>query len=227
MVLSELIEEVRSEVRDTDGEWITDIDIVRWLNHAKRDIAQRLKLISHTIVGTCTQTPYIIYPTAESYAQTGDTDGPLLVEIQNLIIGSRSVVEWVDDTEFDKWKLNFVSPAGYYGRVWEDKIEVYPAPGATTAYTLRYYAQPNQYDPDAFVGTEASGIPAEFDTKLVYYACFRAKLKSEELGSADRYQAFYELGLPAHPLGKQRVNPGPINIGFKKGPFDTNDAWHF
>lgn len=107
-------------------------------------------------------------------------------------------------------------------RIFNESIVLYPTPTAGSSYTLQYIKKPTALS----AGGDIPAIPEELHTKLVYYACARAKYVEGEDEKGDRWMAFYEDGLPPPSLASKRNMPGPLSLIPAPGVFDTSDSRH-
>lgn len=201
--LAALRDRVRSNVRDSEGTFVTAIDIDTWLIEAMQDVSHRLKTVQAEIAGSVLANGTIPVP--------GD-----FIEPRSLRLGSDDI-EWVDDNIWWDHQDAGASPSHSIGRVFNNSIEVYPVPDGGTAYRLRYIREIKE-------AADLALLPNELHKKCVEYATAKARWKEGEQVDGDRYLALYEQGLPTAPLGRDRVNPGPMSIHRAPGPFDVDGA---
>lgn len=207
--MTQLRTRVRAVVRDDSGVFVTDANILAWLNEAQNDLANRLQVTKVSTTGT-TSGNTIALPAA-------------LVEPTSLRLGTEDEVVWVDDETWNPWYDSGDDPGYYLARVFGSNVEIYPTPDTGTAYALRYIGVPTDLSADA----DVVSLPQELQTKMVQYAQAEALFKEGELAKADRKKQDYEIGLPPAPLGRKRVQPGNIIIGFEPNSFDSDlEAQH-
>lgn len=203
--LSELKSRVYAPLRDPSKTFVFDEEVEDWLNEAYFDLALRLELLQVETTGVFTAGALALPAT--------------LGRILSLSIAGRSrSVEFVDDAVYDSWRDAGGPPGVSLGRVWNSTVEVIPAPNNGVAYTLRYAGIPARLD-----SVEDTPVVNELlQTKMVRYAQWQGFTKISEPGDADRCLGVYEQGLPDPELGRARLTPGPINIAYELGPFDTS-----
>lgn len=207
--LNTLVERVRSHSRDDGGSFITDGDIVTWLNEAQTDISARTEVLQHETSGTTSGT--IPMPPGTS---------PEMVEILSLRLGTDDV-EFVSDATWNSWKDLKDNPTNTLGRVFDKVIELYPTPTANTAYVLRYSKIP-------FELTQSSDeheLPLQFERKLVEFAVAQAKLKDSDPYEASLWLSRYEQGLPQVNTGSRLNFPGPMAFVPDPGPFELDQGY--
>jgi hypothetical protein len=213
--LTVLISRVRSIVRDSSADFITDVDITQWLNEAMTDIAARQEILDAEQTGT-TSTYQITLP------PSGTNE---VLVIDSLVLGTDG-----DDVAFvdaETWQSFFDSgadPDYTLGRVYNEKIELYPTPDSGTAYTLRYSYVPAPLS----AGGDVHPLPRHLERKMTDYACAYACYKMDDVGRGDRYMSMYEQGLFPVATGRETARPGPITMVPIAGPFDLDvEAMHF
>ncbi len=200
---------VRAVVRDSAGTFVTDGQIDDWINEAYLDIVARERLLvaeSSSTMGS-----------AGTSVANGTVDFPAdFISPLSLRLGTDDV-EFVDDVTFWNRQDDASTPVNTLGRVFNDKIELYPKPTSGTAFRLRYVRKPTALSS----GSDAPAIGEEYHRKLVDYAKAQALLKEgRELGVADRYRADYERDLaPLNP--RSRMTPGPLTMRRELSVWDT------
>lgn len=198
-------------LRDAAREFIVTAEVKAWLNEAQRDLAQRLSVLRKELADTVPASGTIPLPAD-------------LVEITNLRFGDTDVF-WRDDRDFYDARDDLVSDpyGGPYGRVFDGNIEVTPAQAEGNDYTLRYIYEPEDLVADA----DISPLPIELHIKMVYYARSMGFMRLNESDQAGNFMDLYERQLPPPPVGQSRINPGPLDITYERGPFDlVNDSVH-
>lgn len=212
--LDELISRVRNSLEDSAGGYITDGEITDWLNEAYLDIAARQGLLQATLSTTM--------GAAGTSVANGTIDLPddFLVII-GLRLGGDTNTRLVDDNEFWAHYDDGASPIDTLYRVYNDKIELYPAPTSGTEVSLRYTRKPVPLS----AGSDEPAIPEPEHKRMVRYAQAHGMRKEEREGLSDRYLAEYEEGLPALN-SRARMLPGPFTLSFVPGPFDRVDSRH-
>ena len=206
MTLTELLARVRQEVRDDAKEMFTDDQVTDYINEAQEDLANRQLVLTKTTASTTSDSTIplpsdFIRPRSLRLGTTGDDD-----------------VEFVDDDVFWTWYDAGADPGHTIAVVHGSDIEVYPSISTSTAYSLRYF-----YRPADLSGANSSDLPVELHPKLIYFAIARCYMKSREFNAADRFMQMYEVGLRAHPQGRDRVNPGPITIHPAPSYWESSD----
>lgn len=202
--LSALITRARIPLRDSAGVFVTDPDLIAIFNEAQNDLANRLQITKTSATGTTS---------GNTIALPAD-----LVEPTSLLLGTEDEVLWVDDDTYDAWVESANNPGYFLARVFGSNVEIYPTPDTGTAYALRYVSSPTDFT----ATTDTVTLPEELQTKMVQYAQSEALFKEGELQKADRKKAEYENGLPENPLGRKRIMPGNLVIGFAFNDFDTD-----
>lgn len=203
-------DQVRTVVRDAQGDFITDDDIDVWLNEAQRDIANRVKGLQKLATATVAAGSVIPLPAD-------------LVKVHSLrLTGQTWPAQFTDDATWASWSDTGGNPNVTLYRIFGDSIYLFPdATGST--YTLEY-----SYEPADLVDTDdESLLPKNLHSKMVNYARAQALLKAGDTSLADRYLVMFEEGLPAVTIGRERRVPGPLSMSFARGPFDTTDARHW
>lgn len=199
--LAALRERVQSNVRDSEGTFVTPTDIDTWLKEAMQDLSHRLRIVHGEASSAVPAGGKIPVPSD-------------FVEPISLRLGTDDV-EWVDDNVWWEYQDQGATPSHPIGRVFSGSLEVYPVPAAGTSYTLRYVREVKE-------AADLSLLPNELHKKAVEYATAKARWKEGEQTDGDRYLTLYEQGLPAAPLGRNRINPGPMSVSYVPGPFDTD-----
>lgn len=213
MNLTELRSRVRTVVEDSSGAYVTEGEIDDWLNEAQLDLAARLKLLQAELSSTM--------GAAGTSVANGTIDLPSGFVSAISLRFSTSDVEFVDDDYFWGASDESGSLSNPIARVFNDKIEIYPAAESGTAFKLRYTKKPT----DLSAGADIPALPEELHKKMVRYAQAHARLKEGYEGQHDRYMAMYEQGLP--PLNpRSRTIPGPMVMTMAPGPWDVAESRH-
>jgi hypothetical protein len=208
---SEVVRQGEMTYRD-----IQDYEIVDWLNEGLLDLAFRLGVVKHEIIGNI------------------DTDGRFqlpadylrAIQLRTSAMGSdgRFDVEFVDDAIFTDWLVNSGGgiPAHYIGRIFEGYVELYPAP--TGNFTLRYVARPNTL----VEKDDTSDLPVSVQERAIHYARAHALMAQglqQDLIKADRYMALYSSDLPSATV-RDADHPGPLQLVPAAGWFDADPEAH-
>ncbi len=205
-----LTAKVRRPLRDGNADFITDAEILEYLNEAQLDIAMRTLAIQAETTGTFSTYQVALPATYISFV--------------SLRVGAEiEDAEWVDNETFDSWKRSGGTPPRSMARIFASNVEVYPTPSVGTAYTFRYARTPTAL-------ASGSDVPevAEYWQvhNMVRYAQAHCKLKDGETGEFEAYMGMFNEGLPETKGPTTKFKPGPISIRFEPGPFDTYDAGH-
>lgn len=204
MTLTQLRDEVFRYLRDTDREFVTNLDVRAWLNQAQRDLAQRLQLFEATAAGVAD---------TNTLALPAD-----FLDVQQVIIGAADApVVFVDDDEYLKWAASSsaaLPPQGTVARISGTNIEVYPTP--SDAWTLRYVSAPTDLSADG----DESPMPTELEWKMVHFAVAQGYYKESEPGMGDRFMDMYQAGLPGALMGGGRRFPGPMQLSMEPTHWD-------
>ena len=198
MNLADLKRRVYAQLRDTAKAFASDTEVEDWLNDGYTDVAARLQVLQFE-KSTVTAQATITLP-----VQATDPDP---VEVLSLRFSDDDVV-WVDDSTFNSWLDSAGSPPATLGRIWNNTIELYPAPVVGTAYKLRYSYLPPVLDSVA----DEPALAQHLHIKLVYYALAQAKMKFGELDEADRFLVLYEQNLPPPIRGIVTLRPSPLSL---------------
>src|SRR5512134_3714890 len=154
--LTTLIARVRSVMRDTSGDFMTDTDITAWRNGAIADIASRQQRIERAVTGTTSDNSIALPPSA----------GTETLTVDYLSLGTEGdEVVFVDDEIWQSYVDAGASPVFTLGRIYNEIIYVYPTPAANTAYTLRCTSVPAQLS----AGGDLHTLPLHMERKLVEY----------------------------------------------------------
>lgn len=210
MTFEEMQEAVYVELRDYMREFVEDHHVEGWLNEAQRDLAQRTKLLTKEITQATV---------GAAQFTTGSLGLPVdFIDTVNLRLGTDDVNFEVDDQDFWAAKDNgwFLSPP--WGRVFGNRLEVYPAPSDNASYTLRYAYMPADLD----APEDVSPFPSELQDKMVLFAKSRALYKEREDSLAATYRQEYELGLPERTLGFGRKTAPQNRVRFEPNAFDLD-----
>ena len=208
LTLSQFQSRATSVLRDSDNNIVTTTDLMNWANEAKSDLAHRQKPVSKTATGTTSGSTIAIpsdYVSLKSF-RMGEDD-----------------LEITDDQTF----FDATDAGNAFGHtiavIHASAIEMYPAPTTGTSYSFRYFYEPA----DMALAADTSGLPAEFDRKIVQYMQAHGKYKLGEDVEGDRYMAMYEEGLNARSLGADRNRPGPLNLHYEPGPFEWSSYLNY
>lgn len=214
-----LIDDVRAVIRDTDGNFVADTDILMWLNEAYLDLGARLRLFRAETTGTLDSEGTVAVPNGFIelvYATVQERDEDT----------AQTKIDFVDDVVFDSYRLSgdpgttdnpgtATWPGVVIGRIFAGTLETFPV-CASQAYTLRYVYTPDELD----VSGSNPASPAELDIRLVNYARAHAKYKEGELPEGDRYMRLFAEGLPTQPRAMMRERPGPSALTPAPSYFD-------
>jgi hypothetical protein len=189
-----LLQQVRIFSRDPDGTFIEDPFILAWMNEAQRDLAARLKLLDATVTGTVSA-GVITLPWA--------TDPQYLEMITLEIAGSK--VMFVDTDMFDGYadSATTVGDDTIIARVFNNTVELYPAPANGTAYTLVEKRLPAELTS----GDDVVVLPMQLERKIVEYCKFQAMMMLGRTDEASAWLNMYENQLPPPSTGRIGQNP--------------------
>lgn len=190
-------------LRDESRSFVTNDDVLDWLNEAYFDLNARMRFLRSEALGTASGD--ITFPA-----------DPAVLEILSLRLGTDDV-DFVDDDVFNSWSDDGATPANTLGRVFERVIQLYPSPTASD-YTLRYVREPTQLVED----TDVPELPEHLQVKLIRYAQAQAFLKMDQSNEFTAFLGMYEQGLPPPPGVAKPINPGPLQVSYEKGPFDID-----
>lgn len=209
MIVSEAIRAVQSFSRDDDGTFVTNADILGWLNEGLVDLATRLELFDREQTGT-TAGASIAFPVSPQN----------IVRIISLELGTAYAddVEFVAADVFDAWSEAGSSPGHTLARVFNESIELYPAPATGTAYRLRHKRIPVLFDS----GDDALPVPVELERKLGEYGIWKALMKLGRTDDATLWLQLYSDGLPGAALGRKRTSSGPFTVTRQLNVWDTD-----
>lgn len=210
MDLTEIRSRIRAVARDSSNTFHTDPIIDDLVNEAYLDLVARLGLIH-------SEQSKNMGDSGTSVAN-GTIDLPTdYIRVLTLRLGDDDV-QFVDDEVF--WSHYDVgsSPSNTLGRVFNDKIEMYPLPASGQATKLRYIKKPTALS----AGADSPSIPEELQSKIVDYARAHVKYKEGEFGAGDRYLAMYEDNLPPLPHLQRRL-PGPIVLSPSGSYFEASE----
>ena len=208
--LGEMLDRVRTVLRDSGpNAYVSDDDLIAWVNEAQDDLALRLELLEHTKTGTTS---------GNTLAVPAASTDPRLIEIVTLDLGTEDHVRFVAIDEFEVQEDAETTPSPTIAHLYNATVTFYPTPTTGTAYTLRYLALPS-----LLISTDdVWQLPRWTERKGIAYAQWQAKLKDEQPAIADRYLDVYEDGLPAVPTGKAAKYPGPLRIQVRGNIFDAD-----
>ena len=204
MTLTQIIELVRSQLRDENDEFISDAEIVMWVNVAQRDLADRLHLIQGEVDNGLVAGSRLPLPTE-------------FLEANSLRVGGETF-EFVDDEQFQAALDGDIGAPSNVARIFNGYIELAPRVADNVTYDLRYTSGPT----DLALATpgNSSVLPAELHPKLAWYATAQALLKEREEGLSDRFITMYAENLPSSSNGQHRLHPGPFRLRFETNPWD-------
>lgn len=218
LTLTEIFGRVNRVIRDPSKVYVTDADVTDWVNEAQIELAGRYRTF--------------LVATAGTVGADNDIDLPAdFLELRRLNLGTTAPfnrVELVSDDVFDSYVDQQATPDHVLGRFFYPTsagpiaIELYPAQPSALAWTMRYYAAPD----DMSAGGDISPLPAPLHVRLVRYAQAQACIKIREFDQAAAYQALFEQGLPPPPGAVQPAQSVPKTMHYQRGPFDTADARH-
>ena len=209
LTLGQMETRVRRVLRDKGGKFVTKAEVIELLNEAQLEIATRTLCIQVEATGTFTT-----YQLALPSTYIGGASLRVGTEIDD--------VEWVDNETFDSWRRGGEDPPHTIGRIFAGNFEVYPTPDVGEAYTLRYAKTPTILDDDA----DTAQVMPVYEQNMIAYARAHAKLKDGETGEYEAYMSMFDKGLPETMGPTTNFKPGPMNLRYEPGPFDTADAGH-
>lgn len=189
MNVTSMTSRVRSTIRDTGAAYISDAEILEWLNEANLEIAARLRLlVEDDTEGDLTETDnYITLPAN-------------FLELIELRLGTDDV-DMVSDPVWFSWSDAGDTPERSLGRITQSRLYVYPTP-STWDYTIRYYRKPAALS----AGADVPEIPERLHVSLVNYARAHALLAMGESSSAETYLLLFDDALPKR-RGDDRIWP--------------------
>lgn len=209
--LTELTARVRSFIPDSDGEYVADADIAKWVNEAYFDLADRMDVVSEEFTGTTSGATLTLPPS-----------GSAVVKRVSSLRLDDSDVAFVDDVTFNGYVDATADPGFVLAREYDGTVEMFPTPDTGTDYVLRCYIVPGPLS----AGNEHE-LPIWAERKMVDFAVYRSFQKMGELGRGDSFLATYEQGLPSPSMGRDLEIPGPLTLNAIVGPFDLDvDAKH-
>lgn len=213
--LTTLIGRVRSVTRDASGDFVTDGDITQWINEAIVDVAARQEVVEQQIQDVTTGYVIALPPSGTSE----------VLNIESLLLGDDGDdVVFVDTDTWQTYHDAGADPDYTLGRVFNEAIELYPAPEDGTAYALRFSYVPAPLS----AGGDTHALPLHLERKLTDYASAYALYKMDDVTRGDRYMAMYENGLYPVATGRETARPGPMTLVPIAGPFDIDiEAMHF
>jgi len=214
LTLQEIQARVNTVIRDPSKVFVTDENVKDWVNEAQLELAARFRSFTAESTGTV--------------GADGDVDLPAdFLEVRRLRLGAAAPfdrVEMVSDDVFNDQIDNAGVPPHSIGRLAPGNaaIEIFPVPGTSVAFALRYYQAPD----DLVDPTDLSLLPAVLHTKLVRYAQAQACIKIREFDQAAAYEALFQQGLPPPPGAVRPGQSVPRTMHYQRGPFDTAEARH-
>jgi hypothetical protein len=213
--LTTLISRVRSVVRDTSGDFVTDTDVTQWINEAITDIAARQGIVESEFSGTTADNSIALPP-------SGSTE-TLIVD--SLILGDDGdEVVFVDDEIWQAYADAGASPTFTLGKIFAEVIYIYPTPTASIAFVLRATHVPVPLS----AGSDTHALPLHMERKITDYAKAMAFYKLDDISRGDRHMAMYEEGLFPIASGREISRPGPNTLVPVEGPFDMDyESRHF
>lgn len=205
-LLQSLVDRTRTYTRDDGGGYITDTDIIAWLNEAVADLGARLQLFEQE-TSTTTSGSSLSLPTT-----------PELVEIQDCLLGTTNHVRFVSADEWDANVDSATTPSNTLAQIFDDHIEFYPTPKAGTAVKLRYKRLPT-----ALVnGQDTVEMPRHLERKMVEYAASRARYKDGDFDGGNNWNQLYEKGLPGVSDGRERFFTQDLALQRSANVFDSS-----
>jgi hypothetical protein len=119
-------------------------------------------------------------------------------------------VEIVDDDVFNTYQEDGATPSRTLGRVFNNVMELYPAPTVSTDYTLRYTK----------FSQSVVDLPRHLVPAVVYYARAQAMYAFGEAGMGDRYMNEFERR-KARWIGTAAAKSMPSSLRWEPGRMDT------
>lgn len=205
--LLQMRDAVYRQLRDSAKTFIVPADVTAWINEAQRDLAHRLELVQASVSST-TSGNTIAFPNSNAF-----------VRILSVRLGTDDV-EWVDDDQWFSYSDDALDSTVTIARTFNNTIELYPTPDTGTAYTIRYVKEPADLSADGDIST----LPAETHIKMIQHAIAQGLYKSKRPNEAQVWDAKYEKGLPANPLGINKRLPGPMVLTFEPSVWDIDGA---
>jgi hypothetical protein len=213
LTLTQLRARVRTNIRDTAGDFVTDADITQWLNEAMIDIASRQEILENVFTGTWGATNDLALETLSATTE--------VLTIQQLLLGtSGDNVIFVDDDIWQSYADSGADPGYTLGKVYAETIYLYPTPDFGTEYQLQATVTPVVLAADG----DVHPLPQGFEPNMIQYATGFAYYKLSEPGLGDRMMQMYEQGLFPKTTGRETTKPGPITLIPVEGPFDVDVA---
>jgi len=216
--LTEIWARVNTVIRDPAKGFVTDANVTDWVNEAQIDLAGRYRTF--------------LVATSGTVGADNDIDLPAdFLELRRVKLGAAAPfnhVEIVSDDVFDSYVDRGATPPHELGRFFYPTsagpmaIELYPAQASTVAWTMRYYAAPD----DMTAGGDISPLPARLHIKLVQYAQAQACIKMREFDQGATYLQMFEQGLPPAPGSVAPSQNVPKQMHYERGPFDHSEARH-
>lgn len=201
--LTELIENTFAVLRDSERSFVTEPEVIGWLNKAYLDINARLRLKQTKATGTTASDGTIDFPSD-------------FIEMISLWFSGVPVAV-VDDAVFESWAEPGSIPFVNLARAFNNKIETYPVQ-ANAAYTLRYVARPALM---VAATDQPTSLTPELCDRLWRYAASLSKSREGETQEAQTYMDEYLEGLPGRPRVAHRMRPASVSLIPQPGPFDA------
>jgi hypothetical protein len=183
--LSELIAAVRSEIGEAPETYITQVEVIRWLNMGLVDFTERTRILRTaatmpTVIGQKKYVPPDDFSVMEKVFWDGDELEPL---------NDHELLFDVKRENLD----NQGNPQSYYIRGASESpqcIFLHPVPAAIRTLELWYVSVPDEMGKltdvlDAF-------LHPQFANALIYYAAERGQRKKRQLQEARDLRVLYE-----------------------------------
>jgi hypothetical protein len=184
LTAAEFISRVRRGLRDDavadSDRFISDDEILQWVNEGLLDVSDRTHAVRNTAVGTTDGTPYLPLPVD-------------YLGMNEVYIGGVPWNKADDNEEWNDWAYSNSEPTQGLWRIVENTVQVFPLPASGTPWTVYYTAQPITFGgPD---GTDLSNVPVSLQSKVIQYARAFAHWRLRDYYDGDRYMSLYESGL--------------------------------
>jgi hypothetical protein len=160
--------------------FIHDSQILAWINEAIVDLADRTRSVRGKVSLTTDGTEFIVLPSD-------------FTAFDALYVDDMPTQFVDDDEEWNDWAFSDSLPERTLVRISEPNIELYPKPGAGTAYALYYVARP--YEFTSTTDTNLTTLPKSLQIRTVHYARAQAHWLLRNFFEGDRFMSLYQQGL--------------------------------
>lgn len=181
MTPSEIILAARQSTNNEDSDFITDAELITYLNFGLKDACLKSKI--YEVIDTST----VSVASQDWYDLPTNIFEPKRIEYDGLKLRPSTLAEL--DTLVSAIQNNEVEGTPRYYAIFAEQIKLVPTPD-TAADVIKIYG--HSLHPDLTTSSTSLSIPADFHPYLIDYIVHRIYLKE---GDTERSRGHYELWL--------------------------------